>query len=289
MQHSCIIEILLIFVNIIMENLISFSNNLSGMVLMLSLGLKHGIDPDHIAIIDGMTMKHNLQNSKWAIWVGTLFAIGHGLVFTVVAMFISQMSSVLNLPYWLTAIAEWIPILLLIMVGLLNLRSLLSKQPHEIIGWRTKLLPKKLITSSSPFAIILVGILFATVFDTTSQAAAWGYVSSQQGGIYLAASMGIIFTIGMIITDTIDNRILHSLLNKSKNPFFKNQYRLYLGWAIVIMAFLMAGYKITSILVPALSLSDRTITLIGFSFILIVLSAYILVLYKNSKSKLNVS
>jgi high-affinity nickel-transport protein len=272
-----------------MENLISFSNNLSGMVLMLSLGLKHGIDPDHIAIIDGMTMKHNLQNSKWAIWVGTLFAIGHGLVFTVVAMFISQMSSVLNLPYWLTAIAEWIPILLLIMVGLLNLRSLLSKQPHEIIGWRTKLLPKKLITSSSPFAIILVGILFATVFDTTSQAAAWGYVSSQQGGIYLAASMGIIFTIGMIITDTIDNRILYSLLNKSKNPFFKNQYRLYLGWAIVIMAFLMAGYKITSILVPALSLSDRTITLIGFSFILIVLSAYILVLYKNSKSKLNVS
>lgn len=272
-----------------MESLNLYSNSLSEMALILSLGLKHGLDADHIAIIDGMTMKHNLAKSKWAIWVGTLFAIGHGLVVTVVAMLMCQMRSTFHLPYWLTAIADWIPILLLIIIGTLNLRSLLSKQAYEVVAWRAKLLPKKLSTSSNPFAIILVGVLFAIVFDTTSQAAVWGYAASQQGGIYVAALMGIIFTIGMVITDTIDNRILYSLLNKSNNPLFIKQYRLQLGWAIVMMSFLMAGYKITSILVPALSLSDTTITLIGFSFVLMVLSAYILVLYKNYKSKLNVS
>jgi nickel/cobalt transporter (NiCoT) family protein len=271
-----------------MENLTSFSNNFSGIILMLSLGLKHGIDPDHIAIIDGMTMKHNLENSKWAIWVGTLFAIGHGLVITVVAMFLSQMTTTINFPYWLTAIAEWIPILLLVLVGSLNLRSLLSKQSYKVIGWRAKLLPKKLITSSSPFAIILVGILFATVFDTASQAAAWGYSASQKGGLYAAGLMGIVFTIGMIITDTIDNRILNRTLYKSNNPLHIKQYRLYIGWAIVIMSFLMAGYKITSALVPALKLSDKASLFVGFSFILFALGAYIIALYKNYQNKFNV-
>ena len=96
----------------------------------------------------------------------------------------------------------------------MNLKSLLSKNTYKAIGWRTKLIPKKLINSSSAFSIILIGILFATVFDTATQAAAWGYAASQQGGMIAAVLMGLIFSAGMIATDTIDGRILFSILNK---------------------------------------------------------------------------
>ncbi len=37
-------------------------------------------------------------------------------------------------------------------------------------------------TIPSPWAIVLIGVLFATVFDTATQAAAWGYVASSHGG-----------------------------------------------------------------------------------------------------------
>ncbi len=31
---------------------------LSGILLMLMLGLRHGFDPDHIAIIDGVSVRY---------------------------------------------------------------------------------------------------------------------------------------------------------------------------------------------------------------------------------------
>ena len=55
-------------------DLISFS----GIMLMFVLGLRHGLDPDHIACIDGLTWRtldHD-HNHRLAPWVGTLFAVG---------------------------------------------------------------------------------------------------------------------------------------------------------------------------------------------------------------------
>lgn len=56
---------------------------------MLMLGLRHGLNPDHIAIIDSMTMKHSNEHSPYAKWVGTFFAIGHGLVVTTIAVLVN--------------------------------------------------------------------------------------------------------------------------------------------------------------------------------------------------------
>jgi high-affinity nickel-transport protein len=265
----------------------NLSFDLSGFLLMFALGLRHGLDPDHITIIDGMTMKHNSEKSKWAKWVGTLFAIGHGLVVTVIAFLVSILSYTISFPIWLSNIAEWIPILLLLIIGILNLKSLLGKDEHQIIGWRKKLIPKSLVNNSNPFSIIMIGVLFATVFDTATQAAAWGYAASQQGGAIAAIVMGLIFSIGMIATDTIDGIILYKILNKTSDQTLIKKYRISIGWTIVAMSFLVAVYKTSSLLFPSTTLSEKTNSLIGISFLLFVVAIYLTIIYKRNKFQIN--
>ncbi len=59
---------------------------------MFVLGLRHGLDPDHIACIDGLTWSTLEHNHKLAPWVGTLFALGHGLPVTGIAVGVNQLS-----------------------------------------------------------------------------------------------------------------------------------------------------------------------------------------------------
>jgi high-affinity nickel-transport protein len=49
---------------------------LSGILLMFMLGLRHGFDPDHIAIIDGVSVRYAATKPLLAKWTGTLFAAG---------------------------------------------------------------------------------------------------------------------------------------------------------------------------------------------------------------------
>ena len=61
---------------------------------MLVLGLRHGLDPDHIACIDRLTWRAMQHGRHHGPWVGTLFAIGHGLLVTIVAVVFSEVGQV---------------------------------------------------------------------------------------------------------------------------------------------------------------------------------------------------
>jgi len=263
------------------------SLDFSGIVLMLALGLRHGLDPDHIALIDGLTLRFNETKHPLAKWVGTLFATGHGLVVTVIAVLVSIISKKIEMPNWIFNFAEWVPVILLLFVALLNLKGLLSKNNYKAVGWRLSFLPKSLKNTANPFAVILIGILFATVFDTATQAAAWGYAASAHGGTLDALAMGLIFSTGMIVTDTIDGHILSNILTKTKNQATILSYRKWIGWTIVIMSFTVAGYKIASAFIPSIELSDTTNSLIGLSFMLFVIGIYSITIIKNSKIQVN--
>jgi high-affinity nickel-transport protein len=265
----------------------TISLDTTGIILMLMLGLRHGLDPDHIAIIDGMTMKHSNEHSPYAKWVGTFFAIGHGLVVTIIAVLVNLLRSQIHFPDWLVLFAEWIPVGLLLLVGSLNLRSLLSSESHAIVGWRSRIIPSSLMNSSHPLAVIIIGVLFATVFDTATQAAAWGYAASQQGGLPAAILMGLIFSAGMIATDTIDGRILYNILNKTNSKTLILRYRRWIGWTIVCMSFAVAGYKIVSMIIPSMTLSETASSIIGLVFILFVAGIYVVTIIRNSKIRVS--
>ena len=247
--------------------LISFS----GVVLMFVLGLRHGLDPDHIACIDGLTWRSLDHNHKLAPWVGTLFAIGHGLLVTGIAVGVNQVSRDLSLPAAAIAVFGWIPTLLLLLVGSLNLRQLLAPgQVYQPTGWKLRLIPARLRNHSNPLAIILVGVLFASVFDTATQASAWGYVATTNGGVLAAAGAGLVFTLGMVITDTLDGRLLCRVLRQADGQAAGQRYRRQLGWLIVALSYGVAAYNIAKALVPAIELDKTDYSLIGAALVAVV-------------------
>ena len=262
-----------------------FSVDFYGFVLIFLLGLRHGLDPDHIAVIDGISLRLTQQQNKLAVWVGTLFAIGHGLVVTIIAVGVSIGSKYLHISVTPFEWMQWIPVLLLIVIGFLNLQSLRKNKIYKPTGWRLHFIPKKLRNSTKPFSIILVGVLFAMVFDTATQAAAWGYAASSSGTSWMAFIIGLVFTTGMVITDTIDGRLLYEISRKAIVDDSVWQYRRNLGWIIVVSSFAIAGYKISNYFFPSIELSDTSNLIIGLLLVALVMITYIKVFVRLSKIK----
>jgi len=246
------------------------SLQVSGLVLMLLLGLRHGLDPDHIACIDSLTWRS--INHRHAKWVGTFFALGHGLLVTVIAVLVSALSRQLEIPGTWAAVMDWVPTLLLILVGTLNLRSLTSSQPYQPAGWKMRLVPRHLRDSSKAWTVLAVGVLFAAVFDTATQASAWGFVASNKsGGVFEALIAGLAFTAGMVVTDTIDGRIVYRLSAGDSLQRAGASYRRKLGWLIVGMSYSVAAYNILKAVFPAIELSEFAFTAAGGSLFLVMI------------------
>ena len=254
-------------------DLISFS----GLVLMFVLGLRHGLDPDHIACIDGLTWRALSHEHQHAHWIGTLFAIGHGLLVTAIAVGVSKLTHTVSVPDTVVLVFGWIPTVLLLLVGTLNLRLLLQRDPsYAPTGWKLRLVPKRLRNHSSPWAVVVIGVLFATVFDTATQASAWGYVASNKGGGVLAAFLaGVVFTAGMVITDTLDGRLICRLSRSLDGPTAGRRYRRGLGWLIVAISYGVAAYNVSKAWLPAIELDDMAFSLSGLALIGVMLVLWI--------------
>ncbi len=243
----------------------------SGLVLMFVLGLRHGLDPDHIACIDGLTWRALSHEHRHADWIGTLFAIGHGLLVTSIAVGVSKVTRTLSVPDPVVVVFGWIPTVLLLLVGTMNLRLLMSRDPsYAPTGWKLRLIPKRLRNHSSPWAVVVIGVLFATVFDTATQASAWGFVASTKGGGLPAAFLaGIVFSVGMVITDTLDGRLICRIGRSSDGQAAGRRFRRSLGWLIVAISYGVAVYNIGKALIPALEMDDMAFSLTGASLIVV--------------------
>ncbi len=104
--------------------------------LIFLLGLKHGLDPDHIAVIDNLTFRAAAERPCMAPWTGTFFAIGHSISVAIVALAVSWLAGVFAWPEWIGAAVDVMIIALLVLVGTLNLRALLRTTNFTPVGWR---------------------------------------------------------------------------------------------------------------------------------------------------------
>jgi high-affinity nickel-transport protein len=247
----------------------------TGFLLMFVLGLRHGLDPDHIACIDGLTWRTIEHDTRLAPWVGTLFALGHGLLVTVIAAGVSQLTHSVPIPDRVVEVFNWLPTALLIMVGTLNLRLLLrAGGAYQPTGWKMKLIPARLRNHSNPLAIVLIGVLFATVFDTATQASAWGYVATSKGGIMAALSAGLLFTAGMLITDTLDSRLLCRIARRADGAEMSRRYRRNVGWLIVCLSYGVAGYNVAKAAMPEIEIDDTAYSLAGLLLLMILIAMW---------------
>lgn len=240
----------------------------SALGLIALLGLRHGLDPDHVAVIDNMTFQAVEERPRLAPWVGTLFALGHSLSVAVVAVGVSLFAARLRWPGWAAEAADWAVIGLLLAVGLLNLRALRRPSAYTPVGWRQALLPSALRGSSHPAAIVAVGVVFGLVFDTATQAAAWGLAAGAAQGVQGALLVAGAFAVGMIAADSADSIVVARLLRSGAEPARVARYRRNVGWVIVSLSFGMAGYALLAKANAAAALPDPLFTAVGVAMAL---------------------
>lgn len=235
----------------------------TGWALLFILGLRHGLDPDHIAVVDNLTFRAVEERPGLAPWVGTLFALGHSLSVALVALLVSSLAGLFETPTWIGPLVDWAVVGLLLLVGSLNLRALRSNQTYRPIGWRQGLIPGALRQTSHPAAIIAIGAIFGLVFDTVTQAAAWGAAAAAGGGLIETLAVVGVFAAGMVLTDTVDSQIVARLLRTQGNAVRVARYRRGIGWLIVALSFGMAFYALAGLIGVNIALGDTAFTLVG--------------------------
>lgn len=198
------------------------------LLIVAALGMRHGVDPDHLSAIDGLSRLHPSR------WNGVLFAVGHGLLVTLLAVGFGTVLAKLLQPF-----SIW----LLLLVGVANLWRLLKParvHPHSAR------LPG--FVQASP---LMLGILFGMGFETASQLSA----------LMLAAKLnpwllGIVFSAGMVVVDGLDGY----LAAKTQSAAYRGGQRAIkagrmLGFTVVFCSFSLAaaewlGYDLDRVALP---------------------------------------
>ena len=187
-----------------METLPTHWLALVGVVFLL--GLKHGLDPDHLAAIDGLARFNARARPALSRWSGLLFSAGHGAVVTLVAIAVATVAIKWKAPAWLENTGTWISIAFLASLGLANLLAVVRTPQGEIVhavGMRSRLF-ERFTRAEHPVLIAAVGAAFALSFDTISQAVLFSITGSNLAGWLFAALLGLVFTAGMMATDALN-------------------------------------------------------------------------------------
>ena len=218
-------------------------------MLAFAFGIKHGLDPDHLATIDGLS-RFNAHSKPWlAKWAGVLFSIGHGVVVTVVAGFIALFPSRILLPGWLEGFGAVVSIITLLLLGGLNLYAAFNRK--DVITGPIGLKSWMCIQSEHPAIVLGIGALFALSFDTLSQAAFFSLAATHVSGEIYAFALGIVFTCGMIVSDGV-NGLLTARFIKQSSTRAMIASRV-MSFAIGSVSLFVAFMGISRLFMPAFS------------------------------------
>jgi high-affinity nickel-transport protein len=238
-------------------------------VLVFVLGMRHGLDADHLACIDGLTRYNWRKGSRHARWVGTLFSLGHGLVVALVAAILGLISSRFTFPAYVDTWVTWISITTLFMIGTLNSYNLLRKssasEEFRPEGIKGRFIPRAARETSNPFAIVMIGGIFALAADTVSQTSVWAMAASSSGR-YTPLFLGLTFMVGMVLVDTIDSLITYHMIERS-GQIGKLASRI-MGWFIVAIAYGVSLYQAFTYFVPKAEVDFEIVGVLIFCLLL---------------------
>lgn len=182
--------------------------------LTFALGMRHGFDADHLAVIDGVTRLNIADRPQVARFSGALFSLGHGTVVTAGVFGLAKLSEQRSVPEWLEWTGAAVSITCLMALGFANLWAVWrtpATQPVALVGLRSRVVRQV----RGPFAILAVGMMFALSFDTLSQAMLMAIGGTRQGGIGPAIAMALCFTAGMLTTDGANGLWMSSMMRSA--------------------------------------------------------------------------
>lgn len=223
------------------------------LAVVYTLGLKHGMDPDHLATIDGIARSNAARKPRLARWSGFLFSAGHGAVVILVAIGVSLIARRWETPAWLDALGAWISIAFLYALGLLNLYSVFAAPAGEIVapaGLKGRLLGR-FARVSHPALIAAVGALFALSFDTVSQVALFSLTASSVSGLGFSLMLGTTFMLGMMTTDGVNGLWVARLLARADRGALVASRAM--GLSIAGLSLLVGSYGLAKLYFPAIA------------------------------------
>lgn len=249
------------------------------MFLVFTLGVKHGLDADHLATIDGLTRFNAGSNPRLARWCGFLFSVGHGAVVVAIALAVGALARTWSVPEWMEDLGAWISITFLALLGAMNLAAVFAAQPGEVVqpvGLKGRFL-RRLQRTGNPLLIAAVGALFALSFDTMSQAALFALTGTQFGGAAHSLVLGLLFMAGMMLTDGINGLWISRLIRRADR--IACVASRVMGLAVGGLSLLVAGFGVAKYASPAVGAwSDGKELAFGLSFILVVALSFVFAL-----------
>ena len=254
--------------------------------LAFMLGLKHGMDADHLATIDGLTRFNTSEGRlRLARLCGFLFSLGHGFIVCIVAVTASLLFKHESVPSWMDDVGIWVSAFFLFLLGILNLYAVFSTPSHEMVqmaGIKGRWLGG-LKSAGNPALVILVGALFAFSFDTLSQAALFSVTATRYGGVAYALLLAICFMIGMMVTDAVNGLwISHLLRRADASALIASRI---MGITVALLSLTVAGLGLSRRFLPdATTWQEGRELLIGTSVIVIVAGSFLIARYAQRRS-----
>jgi high-affinity nickel-transport protein len=250
-------------------------------ILAYVLGLRHGVDADHICAIDNTTRKL-LQENKRPLTVGTWFSLGHStiVVVLIVALGLATQWIRSHIPAFQSVggiIGTSVSGVFLFVIAFVNLLIFLSiyrifrelrtgrldnaglEEQLNKRGFMNRYFNFLFKVVNEPWQIYPIGVLFGLGFDTATEVALIAITLTYAAG---AIPLGVIlilpllFTCGMVLTDTTDGVGMRFAYGWAfMKPIRKIYYNLTMTIISVLVAFLIGGIELLGVVGTELHLT----------------------------------
>jgi nickel/cobalt transporter (NiCoT) family protein len=254
-------------------------------ILAYTLGLRHGVDADHICAIDNTTRKL-IQQGKRPTTVGSWFSLGHSTIVVAMtgALVLATTFIASNIPAFEAdgaIIGTFISGIFLYIIALINflifweiylifkaLRSgeLDQKKLEETLlkrGFMNRYFGFLFKFVDEPWQIYPIGVLFGLGFDTASEVALIAITITTAGAaaaihfpLWEVMVLPFLFTCGMVLTDTTDGFGMRFAYGWAfMKPLRKVYYNLTMTVISVLVAIVIGTIELLGVMASQLGLS----------------------------------
>jgi nickel/cobalt transporter (NiCoT) family protein len=259
-------------------------------VLAYVLGLRHGVDADHIAAIDNVVRKL-MQEGKRPVSVGLFFSLGHSLVVAIAVAAIASAAFALRSYFHEfkligSIIGTGASAFFLLAIAIINLvvlrgvwgsfRRARRGEPvaeHELNlllagrGFLARIFRPLFRMVSRSWQMFPVGFLFGLGFDTATEISLFTVAASQASGGTTFGTVMIfpaLFAAGMTLVDTTDSVLMVGAYGWAfLNPIRKIWYNLTITAISVVVALLIGGIEALGLIAGKLGLEGVFWGMIG--------------------------
>jgi high-affinity nickel-transport protein len=238
-------------------------------------GLRHAVDPDHIAAIDNTTRKL-MQDGQRPVGVGFFFSLGHSTVVFALSVLIAVSASFVktNLPQMQNVggvIGTSVSGTFLLIIAVINLLVLLDiyKTWRSVVrggayddkslddylnnrGLLARLFRPLLKVVTRSWHMYPIGLLFGLGFDTASEVGILGMSATAGAGgmpVWFILLLPLLFVAGMSLIDTTDGVAMLGAYGWAYvRPVRKLYYNMNITLISIVIALFIGGIEVLNVI-----------------------------------------